>query len=332
MRICLRAFLGLFLLLTVSSVVHADWKAVAADLIKSEKPGFGGLSGVAVDRKSGEVFVFLSDKGLYRSTDQCKTWTKPDKVIKGRTETPGCIEIDPVQGTKRMSLALVYGSPLALSADMGQSWKVLNNKSGHVDWAAIDWSDADSKFILALKHESGGTLLVSRDGGQSFDMIGKDFGPAWIFDNMTAVASEMKSKTKPTPRLVRTTDGGKTFAPVGDYSAKALPRFFAGKLYWLTDDALIVSGDKGKTWTKVSDLKNGRFGPVFGKTAQQMFVLTTAGVIESSDAGSSWTKPLALPKEMKGINFMTWLDYDPINDILYTTRMSADLFMFERKK
>jgi hypothetical protein len=34
----------------------------------------------------------------------------------------------------------------------------LDNKSLHIDWCAVDWTTPDLKFVLALKHESGGLL------------------------------------------------------------------------------------------------------------------------------------------------------------------------------
>lgn len=308
-----------------------EWQAVAGDLIKAEKPGYGGLSGVIVEPKTGDVFIFLSDKGLYRSSDQGKTWTKPATPLKGRTETPGCMVIDPVTG-KKMVIALVYGSPIGVSPDLGQTWKILNAKSSHVDWFAADWTDPDLKFILTLKHESGGTLLVSRDGGQAFDTVGKDFGPAWIFDDKTAVVAEAKGKAKPNPRILRTTDAGKTFTRLADYDARALPQWHRGTLYWLVEGALISSTDKGETWKKLSDVKNGRSGPVFGKTPQHLFVLTSSGILESTDAGGTWSKPIAPAKDMKQINFMSWLAYDPVHDVLYTARMGAELFKLQRKK
>ena len=43
-------------------------------------------------------------------------------------------------------------------------------------------------------------------------------------------------------------------------------------LYWVVAGALIASKDRGKSWTKLSDLKDGRFGPVFGKGADHLFV------------------------------------------------------------
>src|SRR5262249_45007160 len=155
--------------------------------------------------------------------------------------------------------------------------------STHVDWCAVDWTDPDMKFILALKHEASDLLLVSRDGGQTFEEVGKGYGPAWIFDGKTAVVMEAKSKTKPQPRLLRTTDGAKTFEAVADYHSKALPRFHQGTLYWLADGALISTSDAGKTWKKLGDVKDGRFGPVFGKTPQHMFILSQQGIQESTD-------------------------------------------------
>ncbi|HEV3022938.1 MAG TPA: hypothetical protein VGX76_10735, partial [Pirellulales bacterium] len=116
---------------------HAqDWQAVTADLIKAEKPGYGKLCGVVVDHATGDVYVDLSDKGIYRSADQGKTWQRTSgQTLRGRTEWPGCIMFDPT-GPKKKTLvvALVYGSPIAVSPDAGATWKTMNARSSHVDW------------------------------------------------------------------------------------------------------------------------------------------------------------------------------------------------------
>ena len=309
----------------------AEWKPLTTELLASEKPGYGGLCGVTVERESGDLYLNVSDKGIYRSQDRGKTWKRLGDGFKGRTETPGCMAFDPTGKTKRLLTALVYGGPINMTPDLGQTWQSMDKGTTHVDWAAIDWTAAEPKFVLALKHESGGVLLASHDGGKSFSEIGKGYGPAWIFDENTAVVAEAKSKDKPMPTLVRTTDGGKTFSASGEYNCRALPQWNAGILYWLTDNAIITTSDKGQSWKKVCDVKNGLYGPVFGRDAKQMFLVTNAGVIESTDAGATWSAPLAVPKEMKGVSQMTWLDYDPKNDVLYTVKMSSDLFAFERK-
>jgi photosystem II stability/assembly factor-like uncharacterized protein len=321
-----------FLLVLPHSASAADWQAVAGDLIAKEKPGFGGLSGVVVDHATGTLFVNLSDRGVFRSGDQGKSWERLGKEFKGRTEWPGCLMLDPTGKSKRLLCATVYGGPVAIASLEDDSWRLLDAKCGHVDWCAIDWGDAEMKFVLALKHESGGTLLVSNDGGKRFEEAGKGYGPAWVFDANMAVLAEAKTKDKPKPGLLRTTDGGKSFKPCGDYSATALPKWRGDTLYWLVDGALIKTTDAGKSWDKVCDLKDGRYGPIFGKDAKQLFVLTGAGVIESTDGGATWSQPIALPKELKGVSPLTWMDYDPSHDVLYVMKMGSELYRMERAK
>jgi photosystem II stability/assembly factor-like uncharacterized protein len=328
------------LLLTCPAPVpaaDADWRPVATDLLRSEKTGFGGLCGVVVDHQSGDLWVNLSDRGMFHSGDQGKTWKRvSDAQPEGRTETPGCWLLDPTGKGATMVTALVYGSPIAVSTDQAATWKYLDTKSAHIDWCAVDWTDPDLKFILALKHEAGGLLLASTDGGKSFADVGKGYGTGWVFDGQTAVVAAARSKETPKPNLLRTTDGGKTFtscgahSPVGRDSAQALPKWRAGTLYWLVDGGLIATTDKGATWKKVGEVRDAQYGPIFGKDAKHMFVLTKAGVVESADGGASWSKPVAPPKEMKGIGGLSWLEYDPKNDVLYLMKMGSDLYRLAR--
>lgn len=315
------------------------WQPMLGDLPKTEKAGFGGLCGLCVDHATGAVIVNISDRGFYRSTDGAKTFHRvSDTQPKGRTEEPGCLLLDPTGKTKTLVSALVYGAPISTSTDGGTTWKAMHGKSSHVDWCAVDWTDPDRKFVLALKHEAGGLLILSRDGGASFTDVGKGYGTGWVFDAKTAVVAEAKSKDRPKPNLVRTTDAGQTWSPCGAYSpvgtgsAQALPKWHDGTLYWLVDGGLIATTDAGESWKKVSDIKDGRYGSIFGKDAKQLFILTAAGVIESADAGSTWAKPIAAPKELKGVVGLTWLDYDPTSDALYLMKMGSDLFKLTRGK
>ena len=166
-----------------ATAAEPEWQAMLGDLPKTEKTGFGGLCGICVDHATGDVTVNLSDRGFYRSTDQAKTFRRlGDKQPRGRTETPGCFLLDPTGKSKRMLTALVYGAPPAVSDDRGATWQHMDAKSAHCDWCAIDWSDPGLGFVLVLKHESGGLLLASQDGGKSFTPVGKGFGPGWVFD------------------------------------------------------------------------------------------------------------------------------------------------------
>lgn len=322
-----------------SQAADPGWTPVATDLLKREQTGFGGLCGIVVDPRSGDVWANLSDRGMFHSSDRGQTWKRvSDEQPKGRTETPGCWLIDPTAKSNKMVTALVYGAPLSISSDRAVTWKAADGKSSHIDWCAVDWADPDMRFILALKHEAGGLLIASSDGGQSFVEIGKGYGTGWVFDNQTAVVSRVKSAEQPTPQLVRTTDGGRTFKPAGEYSpvginsAQALPKWREGTLYWLVDGGLIATTDKGETWKRVGEVKDAQYGPVFGKTARHLFVLTKAGPVESTDGGETWSPPLAPPPEMNGVGGLSWLEYDPQHDTLYLMKMGSDLYRWSRGK
>src|SRR3954470_20216177 len=134
------ASLSLFVLLLAPAARADEWQPVATELLAKEKTGFGGLSGVAVDRATGALYICLSDRGLFRSTDQGKSWERYGKggkdVLKGRTETPGCFQLDPTGKTKRFVLARVYGGPVILGATDSDSWRSVEKKCQHVDWYA----------------------------------------------------------------------------------------------------------------------------------------------------------------------------------------------------
>src|SRR6266542_2467943 len=134
--------------LSVASGWAADWQPTTAELVKAEKPGFGGLCGVVVDHRTGAVTVNLSDRGFYRSADQGKTWGKlGSQVLKGRTEWPGCLMLDAVGDGKTLVSALVYGEPILVSGDGGTTYTPMDKKSSHVDWCAVDWTDPEMQFV-----------------------------------------------------------------------------------------------------------------------------------------------------------------------------------------
>jgi hypothetical protein len=322
------------LMLVAPAARAGDWQTTTEELLRAEKPGFGGLCGVVVDHQTGDVIVNVSDRGFFRSTDQGKSWKRLGALLKGRTEWPGCLQLDPTGKTKTVASALVYGLPIVVNTggEGEKAWVAMDKKSGHVDWFALDWTDPERKFVLALKHESGGLLLASRDGGKTFDEVGKGYGPAWVFDGRTAVVAEAKSKDRPKPGLLRTTDAAKSFKPCADWSATALPKWRDGALYWLVDGALVFSRDKGETWEKRCDLKGGRVGPIFGKDAKHLLVLTGTEIVESTDGGATWPMKIPLPKDLKGVSALTWLEYDPAHDVVYVMKMGSQLFKLERGK
>ncbi len=312
----------------------AEWQPVLTDLLKSEKTGYGGLCGIVVDHTSGDVFVNLSDLGMYRSSDEGKSWKPATKEpLKGRTESPGCWSINPTGRDKTMVTALVYGAPIAVSTDDAFTFRTLDARSEHIDWCAVDWTDPAMNFILALKHEQGGLLIASNDGGKSFRDVGPGYISGWVFDEKTAVVAK---ETADGVQLVRSTDGGKTFAPCGNFapvgsgSAGTLPKWKDGKLYWLTRSGLISTADKGETWEKIAEAEGGLSGPIFGKSSRHYFLLTQKGILETTDAGASFSEPIPAPEALGNLAGLTWLEYDPTRDTLYLMKMTSDLYRLKR--
>lgn len=322
---CLLLLLPALLALSVRAQELA-WQPVTADLIAREKPGYGGLSGVAVDHVTGHVFVALSDRGVFRSGDQGKTWERHGDPLKGRTETPGCLQLDPTGKTGRLLIPTVYGGPIAIGTKEKGDWRFLDAKVTHVDWCAADWTGSAMKLLLTLKHESGGVLLVSRDGGASFEEIGPGYGPAWVFDAGTAVVACVSVPNRPAGSILRTTDAGRTFQSVSDQAPAALPRWRDNALYWLVQGGLLKSADRGATWQRVCELPDGQYGPVFGKSARELFVLTKGGIVASTDGGRTWSKAVQLPEWKGTVAPLTWIDYDPVHRMLYAMKMGSDLY------
>src|SRR4051794_36059887 len=102
MKLIVRLMLIGLTLLAGQSIRADDWQATTEELIRTEKPGYGGLCGVLVDHKSGDVIVNVSDRGFYRSSDQGKTWKRIGAEVKGRTEWPGCLQFDPTGKSKTL--------------------------------------------------------------------------------------------------------------------------------------------------------------------------------------------------------------------------------------
>ena len=83
---------------------------------------------------------------------------------------------------------------------------------------------------------------------------------------------------------------------------------------------------------KLSEIKDGRCGPVFGKDAQHLFILTVNAIRESKDGGLTWQAPMALPAGLKGAANLSWIEYDPQHDILYVMKMGSELYQWKRHK
>jgi len=103
------------ILLSALAAHAAEWVNISDPLTALLKPGYGGpTAGVTVNPANGDVFMVVSDQGLWRSSDHGATFARIDdtktgaKNIGGRCETGWALNFDPAG--QRLFCFMIYGS------------------------------------------------------------------------------------------------------------------------------------------------------------------------------------------------------------------------------
>ena len=321
-----RLLLGLVFLLPAAAAGRADdkdkgkWVSISDGVLAKVKPGYPGkTAGVTVDPATGDVYMVVPDQGLWKSTDKGETFDRIDgKAIGGRCETGFALNFDPAG--KRLACFMIYGAS-ASTEDSGKTWTP--SKVSHLDFGAVDWA-ATGKCFLAIRHENGGMLTVTTDAGKTWNDLGKGYTRVGLFDDKVMVCGKAKG-------LVRSDDGGKTWADVSDVTPPGYVMVVHdGVGYWPTDKGLLVSKDKGKTWEIQGAAVAAVHGPFWGKKEGHMVVVGKDGFHETTDGGKKWTKVAPLPDGFKAGGVGPNYAWDPVNDIFYASSMGKDTLRFRR--
>ena len=267
---------------TAQWVIISD--SILADLAKTYPPSRDSFAtqtaGISIDRTNGDVYLLANNIGICKSTDQGQTFSLVSgSSVTGRFETGFGLNIDPAGG--RLMCFSIYGS-CAYSPDAGKSW--IKSAVNHMDYGAVDWEDT-GKALLAIGHESGGKLLFSEDAGKTWKTLGTNYWGAGVFDHQTLLSSIGKENSGK-GGIVRTTDGGATWAPVSDEKLAAPVMVeFKGIGYWLSSKGLLVSKDKGASWSARRPHAAGScLGPMFGPDALHMVVARPMGCMKAVTA------------------------------------------------
>ena len=313
------------------------WIDISTPIVKQltdagKKIGYPGQSaGVAVDPSTGDVYMIIPDQGIWKSSDRGATFTRADNgEIGGRCETGYSINVDPA-GNGRLACFMLDGK-CAMTLDGGKTWQPFKGVGRNWDFAAVDWSQTEPKSIFAARHESGGEMYYSGDGGKSWTQIGKDpkFAAVGIFDAKTLVATKGEG-------ILRSTDAGQTWNKVSDLQPVGrVVGIFKSRAYWLARDGLLISDDQGKTWKRQGGTVECGWGPFFGADEKHIVIFGRKGFFESRDAGETWTHAAALPA-MKGFDerMPGWyvnVAWDPKNDVFYASKMNNPTYKLERRQ
>jgi photosystem II stability/assembly factor-like uncharacterized protein len=304
----------------------AEWVNISDEVTSKVKPGYTGpTAGVTVDPASGDVFMVVNDQGLWKSGDQGTTFVRVDGTnVSGRCETGWALNMDP--DGRRLFCFMIYGSS-AMTLDGGKSW--MKSKISHLDFGSVDWDDT-AKRVLALRHESGGMLTTSDDGGAAWKDLEKGFSGCGVFDRKTFVATKAKEKG-----IFRSDDSGMTWTKVSESTpVAATPVVYRGTGYWCDGTNVLVSKDKGATWTSLLLASDKPFsiifGPLFGKTDQHFVVVGKGGLLETKDGGKTFTTAAPLPTGFGTGRVGPNYAWDPKHDIFYASQMTKPTFKYQR--
>jgi len=268
----------LVLAFVASAALAGEWVNISDPVTVQLKPGYGGpTAGVVVDRRNGDVFMVVNDQGLWRSGDHGAGFERCDaKQIGGRCETGWALQADPAG--KRLACFMIYGDS-AMTTDGGKTWTKF--KTSHLDFGVVDWVDT-GKRLLAIRHESGGMLTTSEDGGATWKDLGKGFSGCGVIDHATFVATKEKEGG-----IFRSPDSGATWTQVfPDTPTAAVPIVFESAAYWSTGKSVLVSRDKGVTWIALGATVDASYGPFFD-TPQHFVVVGKSGFSENQGRRSN---------------------------------------------
>lgn len=321
------------------------WVSVSDEMLKQltdagKKIGYpGGTAGVSVDRATGAVSIIVPDQGVWRREKPDTPFTRIDGgSIGGRCETGSALNADPLG--RRMACFMLDGQS-GITLDNGKTWSVFQQHGRGWDFGAVDWSQKSPQDILAIHHESGQELHRSTDGGKSWQLLGKDFTAIGIFDLKAYVASKGDG-------ILRSTDGGATWTKVSDVTPTGrVLCIVQGIGYWLTQEGLLTSQDRGETWQKQGSSLETAWGPFFGKDAKEIAVAgrkgKEAGLWQTHDAGKTWQLAASFP-DFDGKMLPDWtpskqwaagwfynFGWDWRNKTFYASRMGNPTFAYQTR-
>ena len=240
-----------------------DTRQIGAVIVDPTNPDIALVAAV------GHAFGPNSERGVFRTTNGGKTWTR----VLYKDDQTGAIDVVFDPHDARIVYAALWqvrrqpwnfssggpGSGLYRSADGGVTWTELKGHGlptgplGRIDVAV---SGADPLRIYAMIEAKDGGLYRSDDAGAHWLRVSDDGRirqRAWYFSRIYADPKAVDTVYALNTGLLRSTDGGKTFnlvaATHGDHHALWIDPANPRALINANDGGASISLDGGETWS-----------------------------------------------------------------------------------
>ena len=331
-------------------------------------PGFDSsehIARIAIDpTNSNNIFVAVpgalwsnsSHRGLYRSTDGGKTWTKSLYI----SDKAGCAEviIDPQNPKtvyastwefRRQPFAFNSGGPgsgMYKSTDGGATWRELTKGLPKKPFGRIAFNVSPSapNNLIAIVEAKETSLYISADGGENWKEQSATMNVKarpFYFSTIAFDPKDHKRVYRPAYQFAYSDDGGYSFSDASydggwlhaDMHAFWINPLNTNQMYVGTDGGVYFSLDRGATWFFCQNLPVGQFYHVAIDNAEPYRMY---GGLQDN---GSWMAPSAAPGGIGNSNWMSlyfgdgfWTQPDPLNgDVAYAEYQGGNMGRIDLK-
>jgi hypothetical protein len=230
----------------------------------------------------GKLWSDGPDRGLYKTTDGGKTWSK----ILYTDEKTGCADVimDPrnpdilwasMWQFRRTPYSFVSGGPgsaLFKSTDGGKTWRKITSGLPKSEFGRIAMTLAPSEpdHLLAIVESDNTGLYISSDGGENWKLQSATSNVTarpFYFSTLVVDPNDAKRVYRPAMSLSISSDGGYSFSDASDaggwvhsdHHALWINPQNTHQMYLGTDGGVYMSLDRGVTWSHLNTLPVSQF-------------------------------------------------------------------------
>ncbi|NEP18647.1 MAG: hypothetical protein F6J97_17380 [Leptolyngbya sp. SIO4C1] len=308
------------------------WQPLSLGLTRTDQadrmghPHFTQLSLSPAFEQDGVLFV-SGFNGLFKTADRGQSWTEvstlPVNIVIG-------LALSPSYGDDQTLAVVNYVGEAYLSQDAGATWEPMAQGLAQPYFtgrlAAVDPNEDERRFqdvafspsyptdqtIFATLLQNG--VLRYQQGRWRLHRLQQWERALTLVPSPSYASDRTLFLGTQKGRIYRSTDGGRSYDPVGQIEAQAgnespylviSPNFAADQTLYMTGPAGVYqTTDAGQTWQPVTDAAQfqtkGSFrlaiSPDYAQD-QMLLLATSAGLYQTVDAGRSWQAVTGLAAE-----------------------------------